>query len=144
MEFDLVKTTYSAENHQSQSYMTEASVLKECAQVFKGIGSILGECSIHLIPDAVPVVHPPRKIPVALRDRCKDELDRMEKIGVIKKVGEPTEWVNSIVVVEKKSGKLRICLDPNDLNKVIQSPYYPVKTLDDIFLGVVGWCDGAG
>lgn len=132
VEFDLVKITYSVENHQSQSYMTKASVLKEYAQVFKGIGSIPGECSIHLILDAVPVVHPPRKIPVALRDRCKDELDRMEKVGVIKKVDEPTDWVNSMVVVEKKSGKLRICLDPHDLNKAIQRPYYPVKTLDDI------------
>ena len=56
----------------------------------------------------------------------------MEKMGAIKKVEEPTEWVNSMVVVEKTSGKLRICLDLNDLNKAIQSPYYPVKTLDDI------------
>ena len=41
----------------------------------------------------------------------------MEQLGIIKKVMEPTSWVNSMVVNEKKSGKLRICADPKDLNK---------------------------
>lgn len=132
VEFDLVKITYSIENKPAQSYMTKASVLNNFPQVFKGIGSIAGDVSIHIAPDAVPVVHPPRKIPVALKDRVKEELDRMEKMGVIKKVDEPTDWVNSMVVVEKRSGKLRVCLDPHDLNKVIQRPHYPLKTLDDI------------
>ena len=34
-----------------------------------------------------------------------------------RKIDQPTEWVNSMVVVEKPSGGLRICLDPRDLNK---------------------------
>ena len=46
---------------------------------------------------------------------------------------EPTEWVNSMVVVEKPSSeKLRICFDPVNLNQAILRPYYPMKTLDDI------------
>ena len=56
----------------------------------------------------------------------------MEKMGVIQKVHEPTDSVNLMVLVEKKSGKLRICLDPQDLNKCVQSPHYPVKTIDDV------------
>ncbi|XP_053373078.1 uncharacterized protein LOC128546507 [Mercenaria mercenaria] len=56
----------------------------------------------------------------------------MEKLGVITKVSEPTEWVNSMVTVQKKSGDLRIVLDPGDLNRNIQRPYHPTKTLDDI------------
>ncbi|XP_053395631.1 uncharacterized protein LOC128555874 [Mercenaria mercenaria] len=90
------------------------------------------QCSIYLKHDAKPVVHPPRRIPVALRDKCKKELDKMEKLGVITKVSEPTEWVNSMVTVQKKSGDLRIVLDPGDLNRNIQRPYHPTKTLDDI------------
>ena len=65
--------------------MTKTSVLKDYTQAFMGLGSIPGECKIHLKPDAIPVVYPPRKIPVALKDRCKAELDRMEKMGIIKK-----------------------------------------------------------
>ena len=132
IEFDLVKITYAVETKQPQDHMTKNSVLKDYTHAFKGLGSIPGECKIHLKSDAIPVVHPPRKIPVALKDRCKAELDRMEKMGVIQKVHEPTDWVNSMVLVEKKSGKLRICLDPHGLNKCVQRPHYPVKTLDDV------------
>ena len=47
---------------------------------------------------------------------AKEELDRMEKLAVISKVDEPTDWVSSMVLVEKP-GKIRICLDPCNLNK---------------------------
>lgn len=48
----------------------------------------------------------------------------MEFKGVIKKVDEFIEWVNFIVCVEKSNGKLRICFDLRDLNKVIKREYY--------------------
>lgn len=48
----------------------------------------------------------------------------MEFKGVIKKVDEFIEWVNFIVCVEKLNGKLRICFDLCDLNKVIKCEYY--------------------
>lgn len=109
------------------------SIMDEYADVFKGIGLFPGECSIHLKPEATPVVCPPRRIPFALRSRLKDELDEMVRTDIIQKVTEPTDWVNALVVVEKpKTGKLRICLDPRPLNKAIQRPYYPLPTLEDI------------
>ena len=52
--------------------------------------------------------------------------------GVIKKVDEPTEWVNSLVVGEKPNGDLRICLDPRDLNKAIKREYYQLPTFEEI------------
>ena len=52
--------------------------------------------------------------------KLKKELDSMEKTGVIRKVDEPTEWVNLMFVVEKHNGELRICLDLKDLNKEIK------------------------
>ncbi|XP_041362099.1 uncharacterized protein K02A2.6-like [Gigantopelta aegis] len=45
---------------------------------------------------------------------------------------EPTDWVSSIVYSRKASGKLRICLDPKDLNKVIKRPHYKTPTLEEI------------
>ena len=68
-------------------------------------------------------MHPPRKISASLQEKIKEKLDNMEKTSVIRKICEPTEWVNSMVVVEKPSEGLRICLDPRDLNKAIQSKY---------------------
>ena len=49
----------------------------------------------------------------------------MEATGVIRKVGEPTEWVNSLIVIEKpKSKKLHIYLDPRPLNTDICQEHF--------------------
>ena len=93
------------------------------------LGKLEPEHHIRLQEDMPPVVHPPRKIPAGLRDKLKDELDRMEKMGVIVKVDEPSEWVNSLVLVEKPNGDLRICLDPRDLNKAIRREYYQLLNI---------------
>ena len=45
---------------------------------------------------------------------------------------EPTDWVSSLVVVEKKNGKLRVCLDPKNLNAVLKRSHYPMPTFEDI------------
>ena len=44
---------------------------------------------------------------------------------------EPTDWVSSIVLVEKGT-KLRMCLDPRDLNKAIKRPHYPLPVIEDM------------
>ena len=41
------------------------------------------------------VVHPPRKVPVALRDRLKEELDKIVREKVVTSVTEPANWVSS-------------------------------------------------
>ncbi len=128
IDFGLIKMVLSVTETQ-----TEVPVLEEFADVFKGIGLFPGECTIHLDPHATPVVHPPRRIPLALRSRLKEELESMERQGVIVKVTEPTEWVNSMVVAEKpRTGQLRVCLDPRNLNKAIKRPHYPLPTLEDL------------
>ena len=44
----------------------------------------------------------------------------------------PTEWVNSLVVVQKPTGAVRLCIDPRDLNLAIKRPHYPMKTIDEV------------
>ena len=60
----------------------------------------------------------------------------MLNAGVLKPVHEATPWINSFVLVEVKAKlhnmKLRICLDPTDINKVIVRKPYHVKTPEDI------------
>ena len=60
---------------------------------------------------------PPRRVPFGLQDRLKLKLDLKEIHKVIQKVSKPTEWVHNLVIVEKKDGSLRLCLDPRELNK---------------------------
>ena len=71
-----------------------------------------GEYHIRVDPQQTPVQHPPRRVPVALRDHLKSTLDELEKQDIVAPVTEPTPWVNSLVVVPKKDNKLRLCLDP--------------------------------
>ncbi|CAB3981992.1 retrotransposon-like family member retr-1 [Paramuricea clavata] len=83
-------------------------------------------------PTVTLVINPSRTIPAALRSRVKEELDDMERKNVICKVEEPTDWVSSMVVVEKPNGKLHICLDPKHLNKAIKREHFQLPTIEDI------------
>ena len=85
---------------------------------------------IRLKTGAEPVQHAARKLAFSIHAEVKDELDRMQKLGVITKVDEPTEWVNSMVVV-KQPGKLRICLDPTDLNKWVMREHHHLPTPEE-------------
>ena len=59
-------------------------------------------------------------------------LDKMERDLVIARVMRPTDWVNSLVLREKRDGSLSICLDPTDLNRAIMRDHHPVPTLEEI------------
>lgn len=73
------------------------------------------------------------QILAAFRDELKKTLDDMESKGVIKKIDQPTDWVNSLVIAEKvKTEKLRLCLDPRDLNKAIKREHFQLPTIEEI------------
>lgn len=135
LDFGLIKLVYSCNLDTTQDKsepLVASQVMVEFSEVFEGIGLFQGECSIHTDPAVHPTVHPPRRVPLALQDKLKNELERMESLNIIQKVTEPTQWVSSLVVVEKPNGKLRVCLDPKDLNRAILRPHYPMKTLEDV------------
>ena len=135
VDLGLVQLTYAVESsfNCAPPCIDKQLINKEYGDLFKGIGVLPGEVKLYLKDDAVPVVNPPRRVPEALKSKLKAELDTMESDHIIAKVTEPTDWVNSLVVVEKpKTGKLRICLDPKALNEAIRRPHYPMFTLDDV------------
>ena len=78
------------------------------------------------------MVHPSRKVPVPQREKVIEELKRMEKLGVIVRQEDPTEWVNSIVVVHKPCGAVRLCIDHRDLDKAMKRTHYPMKTVGEV------------
>ena len=111
--------------------LTRETILKEYKDVFEGLGHI-GICSSFVVnPDHTPVQHAPRRVAVTLQKEVKEKITEMEKKGIIQKVKEPTDWISSMVVVAKP-GKIRICLDPRDLNKAIQRPKYQMPTLEEV------------
>ena len=65
--------------------------------VFGEIGCLPDEYYIEINENANPVIHPPRRVPYALMNKLKSELDRMKQLDIIEEVDEPTEWVSSLV-----------------------------------------------
>ncbi|RVE40198.1 hypothetical protein evm_015152, partial [Chilo suppressalis] len=106
--------------------------LDQYEDLFRGLGKLPGKYNILICRDAQPSVCPVRKIPIGVRDKLHNELNRMESLGVIRKVTHPTSWVNAIVVAAKKDGSIRVCLDPRPLNRVVRRAHYPLPTLTDI------------
>ena len=64
--------------------------------------------------------------------RVHIEINHMEKQGEISKVNEPVDWINLMVVVEKPSRELRLCLDPRDLYKNVKTDQFKIPTIDEI------------
>ena len=112
------------------SYLTRDQILSDYKDVFKGLGHI-GDTTIVPDPSVKPMQHSPSRVPVALRDKVKAKLDDLEKKGIVEKVTTPTEWISSMVVVTTPN-KIRICLDPRDLNKAVIHPKYQMPTLDEL------------
>ncbi|XP_061920402.1 uncharacterized protein K02A2.6-like [Entelurus aequoreus] len=85
-----------------------------------GLGEVRQPYSIKLSPGAEPFsLKTPRRIPLPLMDKVKQELSRMEQLGVISRIEEPTDWCAGIVVVPKKTGAVRICVDLTKLNESV-------------------------
>ena len=115
-------------------------VLETYADVFDDtvVGCLRNyEYDIKLKDNAVPVVHAARKVALTLVDGVTNELNRMEKLGVIAKVDTPTDWVNSMVVVQKPD-KLRICLDPSNLNQFVRREHTHLPTTEEILSRIKG------
>ena len=135
----LAEETQSIINHENVMLadtevkpLTIGQLEQEFPEVFKGLGKLQGQYNIEIDPDVTPVVHAPRKVPVALKSKLKTELKRLENEDIITQIkDEATPWVNSIVIVDKPN-KTRICLDPKDLNRAIKRRHYPMPTIDDI------------
>lgn len=95
------------------------------------VGVFEGEVQLRLSPEAVPVQLPPRAVPQSVMSKLKKELDKMEKEGIIRPCPETTEWVHNLVIVVKKDGSLRLCLDPRNLNKyLVRSVHYTASWED--------------
>ena len=107
-------------------------LIKEFRDWFQGIGQFPGEYKTQLCHDAHPVIHAPRKCPIALHPKVKEHLDKMECLGVITHVDEPTDWVSSITYVQKANGKLCLCLDPRDLNEAICHDHHKMPTVEEV------------
>lgn len=87
--------------------------------------------SIKLKPDATPFsLAMPRRVPIPLLGKVKEELERMEKMSVISRVEAPTEWCAGMVPVPSKNGSVRICVDLTRLNEAVCREKYILPSVE--------------
>ena len=99
---------------------------------FDCIGDMQGEYDIKTDPTVPPVQHSRWKVPIEYKEEIKKELAEMVQQRIITKQTEPTPWVSSLMYPKKVNRKLRICLDPKDLNKAIIHENHKAPTLEEI------------
>ena len=99
---------------------------------FNCIRDMKGEYDIKTSPTVPPVQHRRQKVPIEYKEEIEKELAEMVWQRIITKQTEPTPWVSSLTYPKKANGKLRICLDPKDLNKAIIHENHKSPTLEEI------------
>ena len=112
--------------------VTSESVNDKYPNVFnEALGKLFGTVHLKVDKNVPPVVMPNRRLPIALCPKLKNELDRLETLGVIKPVDVATPWVNQLVITEKKGGDIRTCIDPRELDKVLQHKHHSLPILEE-------------
>ena len=83
--------------------------------------------------DGVPAkVVPAKRVAIALKPKAKAALDYLERKNIIIKQDSPTDWVSQMAVSVKRSGELRICIDPQALNQALKREHYQLPVIEDI------------
>ena len=130
------------------SPLTKQDILDVYSDVFTKIGKFPGlPYKSQLKTNAKPARHAPRKVPTHLQDTFHEEIRNLEALGILEETKDVTEWVNSFVIMEKKipidsnnshspghsmNKKLRICLDPRDLNEALEREPYYTHSIEEI------------
>ena len=122
----------SEQPSQSKIPLTTESILKEYADVFRGEGKLEGDLHLEIDPNVPPVQLPTRKVSIAIKEKLKEEIDRLECLNIITPINVPISWISVTVVTLKKNGNVRLCVDPKPLNQALTRNHYPLPTIEDV------------
>ncbi|KAK7910159.1 hypothetical protein WMY93_014843 [Mugilogobius chulae] len=123
---------------QNPSWPTLCDQAADLLGVFKDMPSLFtaepGKTTLieHVIrlKDKNPIRQRPYRVPQQLVAQLRQEIESMLELGVI----EPStsEWCSPVVIVFKKDGSLRICIDFRKLNSISEFDAYPMPRIDDL------------
>ena len=107
--------------------------------VFAKVDAPLGRTSIvkHNIPTSgLPIWQPLRRLPHALKPVVDNEVQKMLSQGVIRKSSSP--WCSPVVMVKKKDGSWRLCVDYRKVNAATRQDAYPLPRIDSTLDSLAG------
>ena len=80
--------------------------------------------------DATPIRRPPYRLPHALRETLGEEIRELLALGIIRP--STSEWAAPIILVPKKDGSKRLCVDFRKLNQVTRADPYPIPRIEEL------------
>jgi hypothetical protein len=116
------------------------TLLREYGDIFSKDDSDLGRTGLvrHEIStgEAKPIKQPPRRLPIHQRSEAEQQIKDMLERRVIEESNSP--WSSPIVLVKKKDGSTRFCVDYRRLNEVTHKDAYPLPKIDESLDGLSG------
>ena len=115
-------------------------LLDKYSDLFRGeLGTIKSfMAKLHVPSGEKPRFFKPRSVPYAVRSSIEEEIDRLEREGILEKVTH-SEWATPIVAVPKADGRVRLCGDFKvTVNQVLQVDQYPLPKAEDLFATLAG------
>lgn len=76
------------------------------------------------------IKQPARRVPFVYREKLSSMVDEMLRDGIIQP--SSSAWSSRVVLVPKKDGKFRFCVDYRRLNSISKKDVYPLPRIDDI------------
>ena len=92
---------------------------------------------LNVNPAITPKKQPPRRLSKEHADAIRNEVAKLKRARAIKEVFYP-EWLANTVVVKKKSGNWRVCVDFTDLNKACPKDPFPMSRIDQLVDATAG------
>ena len=92
---------------------------------------------LNVNPAVIPKKHSPRRSTKEHSEVVKEEMLKLKQAGAIKEVFY-LKWQANTVVVKKKSGKWRVCVDFIDLNKAYSKEPFPMPRIDQLVDATIG------
>ena len=86
--------------------------------------------------DAAPIKHHPRRVPLAHAEAEKQAIEDLKAKGVIRESTSP--WASPIVLVAKKDGGVRPCVDYRRVNQLVKPDGFPLPRIQDCLDAVAG------
>ena len=120
-------------NHVEAHMPEHERLIQQHPNLFKGIGNLKGvEVQLHVDKEVPPIAQRARRIPFHLCKHVEKELAHLEEQGIIEDVEGPTPWVSPLVIIPKKNGEVRLCVDMRMANRAIRRERHPTPTTDDL------------
>ncbi|UYV66887.1 hypothetical protein LAZ67_4003240, partial [Cordylochernes scorpioides] len=140
-EVNLMEESEQKEHEEPQFQINENLAYKEKEQLKQVLeryedlfSSGLGRSNLakHRIDTegAKPIKHKPYRVSAKEREIIKEQIDEMLRDGIIRPSSSP--WSFPVILVKKRDGKYRFCVDYRKLNDVTVKDVYPIPRIDEV------------